>query len=80
MPRRLWAVVRRKALDRDGWRCGDCGKAGRLEVHHIQPLEAGGSEFELSNLLTLCIDCHILRHLPPRSNESQEWVDYINRA
>jgi len=29
-----------------------------LEVHHIVPLAKGGAEFELSNLTTLCRDCH----------------------
>ena len=37
-PRR-WAVVRRTVLDRDGWRCVKCGKAGRLEVDHIVPVQ-----------------------------------------
>ena len=39
-----------------------CGKAGRLEVHHIKPLEHGGKPFELSNLRTLCREHHIRIH------------------
>lgn len=34
-----------------------------LEVHHIIPISEGGPEFDLSNLVTLCFDCHHLgRH------------------
>lgn len=29
-----------------------------LEVHHIIPISEGGPEFDLSNLVTLCFDCH----------------------
>ena len=76
MPRRRWGVVRRKALDRDLWRCQGCGKAGRLEVHHVTPLEAGGSEFDLDNLTTLCIGCHIRVHQVEPSPEVQAWQDF----
>ena len=49
---RRWAMVRRLALDRDGWRCQNpgCGKAGRLEVDHVRPLQHGGELFDLGNL------------------------------
>ena len=58
-----WAKLRREALERDGWRCQgqDCGKAGRLEVHHVVPLEHGGTN-DLGNLITLCVDCHLAAH------------------
>ena len=56
--RRQWALARRAALDRDGWRCRDCGRAGRLEVDHVQPLDRGSPPFELSNLMTRCRVCH----------------------
>ena len=45
-------------LDRDGWRCQKCGKAGRMEVDHIKPLDDGGEMYDASNLQTLCYDCH----------------------
>ena len=56
--RRQWALVRRMALERDGWRCRTCGKAGRLEVDHVKPLFQGGEPFELGNLSSQCRDCH----------------------
>lgn len=62
LKRRLWRAARRAALDRDGWRCRDCGRAGRLDVHHVQPLEHGGEAYNLDNLRALCRDCHIREH------------------
>ena len=59
--RRRWSRVRRRALDRDGWRCRKCGKAGILEVHHVKPLDDGGDD-SLDNLVTLCRGCHIDHH------------------
>ncbi|WP_204365619.1 HNH endonuclease [Natronococcus jeotgali] len=35
----------------------NCSSEQRLEVHHIVPLSAGGSN-ERSNLITLCKNCH----------------------
>jgi hypothetical protein len=30
-------AFKNQVLDRDGWRCQDCGSAERLEVHHLNP-------------------------------------------
>lgn len=65
-PRRIyhtpqWRAARRAVLDRDGYRCQSCGKAGRLEVDHIKPLKSGGKEFELGNLQALCRPCHFAK-------------------
>ena len=35
-----------RCLDRDGWACVKCGKAGRLECDHRIPLEDGGAVYE----------------------------------
>ena len=56
--RRKWAWVRLQVLDRDGWRCVQCGKAGRLEVDHVTPMESGGAVYEKRNLQALCRPCH----------------------
>jgi 5-methylcytosine-specific restriction endonuclease McrA len=54
-----WKKLRRIALARDGHRCTSCGtNGGRLEVHHITPLDRGGQPFDLANLATLCPLCH----------------------
>ena len=54
-----WERLRRYVLDRDGWRCRECGKAGLLEVHHVQPIRDGGAAWDADNLRTLCRGCHI---------------------
>lgn len=66
-----WAEARRRALDRDGYRCLVCGTSreeiGRNpDVHHIVPvrrfIESENHTREeahrLENLVTLCIGCH----------------------
>ena len=66
--------MRRAALERDNFRCTECAKAGRLEVHHITPLHKGGLPFALDNLKTLCRECHLeISVFGPRL----EWRRYI---
>ena len=67
-----WQTIRRKALDRDGWRCRRCGKAGRLEVHHKRRLIDGGSNAP-GNLETLCVDCHKTAHRRAVSPARADW-------
>lgn len=45
---------------RDAWTCRYCLVGWRLEIHHRQGRQAkkGRSPHRLSNLLTLCADCH----------------------
>ena len=47
---RRWVAVRRQVLDRDGWRCQQCGRAGKVEVDHIEALEDGGDPWAPDNL------------------------------
>ena len=59
--RRQWEFARRAALDRDNWRCTECGKAGRIAVDHIQALAHGGDPYALANLQSLCMAHHALK-------------------
>ena len=59
--RQRWKRVRRQALDRDGWRCRHCGRAGRLEVDHVVPIHKGGAAYDLGNLQALCRPCHFAK-------------------
>ena len=56
-----WKSVRRKVIGRDGWRCRKCGKAGRLEVDHVRPMQRDPDQdpYSLAGLQTLCRGCHI---------------------
>ena len=56
---RRWDAVRSGVFESDGWRCRQCGKAGRLEVDHVVPLKRGGDPLALDNLQALCRACHI---------------------
>ena len=48
-------------LRRDDYICAICGSRGvKLNVHHIIPWsESESLRFDSSNLITLCVDCHI---------------------
>lgn len=59
LDRKRWALLRLRIFERDGWRCCECGKAGRLEADHIIPLSKGGAPYAPGNLQTLCRSCHI---------------------
>ena len=58
---RRWAAVRRFVFERDGWRCVECGRAGRLECDHAIPLSLnpGQDPYDVNGLQTLCRACHI---------------------
>ena len=58
---RRWRRLRRTVLERDGWRCKRCGKAGVLEVDHVTPMQHGGAEWDSANLQVLCRGCHIAK-------------------
>ena len=53
---RRWGVVRRRVFVRDGWRCVECGRAGRMEVDHIVPMqrEPGQDPYDVNGLQTVC--------------------------
>ena len=60
-------------LKLSGYRCQECGTAGKLEVHHQIPLYQGGADTS-ENSVVLCIDCHIAKHRKkPVSNERRAW-------
>jgi hypothetical protein len=55
--RRLSENTRWLVLRRDRCKCVFCGKDGRLQVDHIVPWSAGGTD-HIDNLRTLCEDCN----------------------
>ena len=75
-----WRAVRAQALQRDGYRCQTCGKAGRLEVDHVVALSRGGAPYDLGNLAARCVGCHAAKtrrehpHYRPRSPEQRAWA------
>ena len=57
-PRR-WRAVRQLVLERDGYRCRACHKAGRMEIDHIVPVVRGGDWWSVEGLQALCRGCHV---------------------
>jgi 5-methylcytosine-specific restriction endonuclease McrA len=54
--------------------CSRCGNTKELEAHHIRALKSGGSN-ELSNLITLCHDCHRAQHRGmPREHDTSRTI------
>lgn len=62
-----YAANSRLARIRDGHHCRICGSQFTLETHHVVPRSLVGKLLRdaLSNLITLCHDCHeqVTRHL-----------------
>jgi 5-methylcytosine-specific restriction endonuclease McrA len=56
-----YKALKNQVLERDGWRCQDCGSVQMLEVHHVNPRSKLGHDAS-ENLITLCVDCHRRRH------------------
>ena len=62
--------LRHLVLERDGWRCQQCGRMTNLEVHHLN-LRSGLGSDTLENLITLCAACHSSVH----STFTQNWAE-----
>ncbi len=85
---RRWNVTRRRVFRRDGYRCRECGKPGRLECDHVIPvhqLPENADFYDLDNLQALCRGCHIAK--TRRENEERyrradpegaKWKDAVN--
>ena len=53
--------LRQRVLERDNWRCQQCGTMRNLHVHHMELRSQSGDDSEL-NLITLCHSCHLNQH------------------
>ncbi len=56
-----YAIVRKRVLERDGWRCQECGTLKSLQVHHMKRRSQLGGDV-MQNLITLCATCHGKAH------------------
>ena len=54
-------LLRHQVLERDGWRCQNCGSSQALHVHHLSKRSQLGDD-ALDNLTTLCVNCHEREH------------------
>ena len=63
-------------LERDENCCKTCSaKSDYLTVHHIVPVSDGGGD-ELTNLITLCTNCHVRVHQEGAENFIKLFTDY----
>jgi 5-methylcytosine-specific restriction endonuclease McrA len=64
LSRAEYYALRCRVLERDGWRCQHCSASKDLQIHHLRPRSRLGND-ELSNLISLCANCHGLHHGKP---------------
>jgi hypothetical protein len=58
-----WRTIRNQVLERDDFRCVECGLKDRLEIHHRDKWLKSKNNGN-NNLVTLCRSCH--RLIEPR--------------
>ena len=56
-----WFKIREQVMERDDWQCRNCAEESNLVVHHIVPISNHGTN-QLTNLVTLCRQCHRAAH------------------
>jgi hypothetical protein len=64
--------TREKVLQRDNYRCRQCGSTFGVEVHHMTKRANGGTN-EPGNLVTLCKHCHDSKHPGARKYYVERW-------
>ena len=70
-PKDIPAKIRQQVHERDGHICQRCGQYGN-HLHHIEQAPMGGRrDHSISNIITLCQDCHIWVH---SGAEGKEWA------
>ena len=80
-------ALRHAVLVRDGFRCRQCGRPGRLEADHVVPIERGGTD-AMENLQALCAGapdrCHDRKTALERGRapdpEAMKWRRYLREA
>jgi len=56
----------------DSHYCELCNSATEVEVHHIHPMQHGGTN-DANNLILLCYKCHKLAHKSFRNGHGCQW-------
>jgi len=59
---KYWKHVKEIILDRDNYKCIRCGNINNLHVHHTTYKNHYNEHKHLSDLITLCSDCHKKEH------------------
>ena len=83
--KKAWARVRLVVFRRDGYRCVECGGAGRLECDHVLPIWKYPNQdyYALDGLQTLCKPHHLAKSIaergPAPTAERKEWQAEVAR-
>jgi 5-methylcytosine-specific restriction endonuclease McrA len=56
-----YRLLMKRVLERDQWRCRNCGSLENLQIHHNISRRQHGDD-ALRNLVTLCAYCHLGEH------------------
>lgn len=54
-------ALKNQVLERDSWKCQECGSLQNLQVHHLNFRSHLGND-DTGNLITLCALCHGKKH------------------
>ena len=73
---RAFKEVRPKILNRDGMECVQCDSRKQLQVHHIN---LNPSDNRWSNLVTLCVRCHMKLHGTERTTSRAILWPWLSR-
>ncbi len=66
-----WDSIRRAAYVRAGRRCTACGRPGRLEAHEVWEYDDDAHIQRLVDVVALCHDCHMVKHLGYASTQGK---------
>ena len=71
-----WQKKRLQIMERDKWKCAECGCDDKtLNVHHVKYLTGKDPwDYPDDNFVTLCKDCHELRHFDIEITESEGFI------
>jgi 5-methylcytosine-specific restriction endonuclease McrA len=58
---KAYMALKNQVLERDSWKCQECGALENLQVHHLKSRSRLGND-EMINLITLCTPCHRKKH------------------
>jgi len=68
-----WQQLRLKVFERDNWQCRGCESNDKtLHAHHpvYRPYAEGPWDYDASEIITLCADCHEDQHISLESSHA----------
>ena len=76
---KYWLRVRDMVIERDGNACTTCKATKHLVVHHKTYKHHGDEENNLSDLITLCSDCHESIHDLKRKKKEERIANRVKK-